>query len=515
VSVNGLCLIQRATLIILSILWHEAGLAFGQEHHDVKRLSPEIQKLVYDLRSDSPETRIEAAEALVALGSRADPALTDLLNALGDPEKQVRFCARKSLVNIGERAVDALAKVASNKEKKKLVRLVALQGLQDLGAKAGKAVPTLSLLLKAEDLDICREAALALGHTRELKAVAALRELLRAKEPDARAFAVFGLESTGREEALEPLFETINSESDSDVRRHAVEALGWFPNQSARVIPVLAKALREKSEDSSRNILADAATSALERIGPASVPTFVDIMTNSMFPLAVRVRLVEGVRALMAYDACLIEGKRHLKSDEIKALVIGLRTVLDDPELEIRLRACDSLAGMQAKAKESIPALNTLIRNKQGIERVVGARSLFEIDPEDSFSVAVLTQALADTDKAARVLAANAMYRCANAGKAGNAIPALQKALDDKEAEVRMSVASALGAAGAVAAVPSLIKALADEDASVRFNAAGALASIGPRAKSAIRALQEKLRDEDQKVREAARRALEIIREEK
>ncbi|MGF1580940.1 MAG: HEAT repeat domain-containing protein [Gemmataceae bacterium] len=75
---------------------------------------------------------------------------------------------------------------------------------------------------------------------------------------------------------------------------------------------------------------------------------------------------------------------------------------------------------------------------------------------------------------------------------AKDALPALVKALDDKELSVRGSVVKALGQIGAEAkdAVPALIKALKDKAKELREKAAYALGEIGPAAKDALPTLE-------------------------
>ena len=63
-----------------------------------------------------------------------------------------------------------------------------------------------------------------------------------------------------------------------------------------------------------------------------------------------------------------------------------------------------------------------------------------------------------------------------------SAVPALIKALKDKEAEVRSASAAALGAVGpeAKAAVSALVEALKDAESEVRVSAVEAIGGIGP-----------------------------------
>jgi HEAT repeat protein len=95
-----------------------------------------------------------------------------------------------------------------------------------------------------------------------------------------------------------------------------------------------------------------------------------------------------------------------------------------------------------------------------------------------------------------------------NLGKIGEpAIPALMKALQDKNLLVRRSAALVLAKIGPPA-IPDLAKALNNPDADVRSRAASALGGIGPEAKTALPQLVFLLQDSNAKVRSSAASAL-------
>jgi hypothetical protein len=100
-------------------------------------------------------------------------------------------------------------------------------------------------------------------------------------------------------------------------------------------------------------------------------------------------------------------------------------------------------------------------------------------------------------------------------GRAEIAVPALIKALSDKQERVRWRAASALGKIGSKAesAVSALIKALDDREWSVRWSSASALGKIGPKAKSAIPALEKLITtDQQELIKKAAKEALRKIK---
>ena len=92
-------------------------------------------------------------------------------------------------------------------------------------------------------------------------------------------------------------------------------------------------------------------------------------------------------------------------------------------------------------------------------------------------AVAVLRQAMKDSDADVRVLA------CRSLGKQGgnDASLALREALaGDMDADVRLAAAKALGRTGDPQAVPALGAALEDSDPAMQYRAVGALRQVAP-----------------------------------
>lgn len=89
-------------------------------------------------------------------------------------------------------------------------------------------------------------------------------------------------------------------------------------------------------------------------------------------------------------------------------------------------------------------------------------------------------------------------------------IATLVESLGDPDAEVRVNVATALANLGEVA-VPALVETLAHPRAERRVGAALALGRMGPEAKAAIPALLKALKDKEDVVRREASYALSRI----
>ncbi len=96
-------------------------------------------------------------------------------------------------------------------------------------------------------------------------------------------------------------------------------------------------------------------------------------------------------------------------------------------------------------------------------------------------------------------------------GESGDqrAVPALVKALEDKDRNVREAAAGALGNIGNASAVDPLLETLRDSDRSVRRSAAEALGRIGD--ERVIERLLPLLKDKDSDLRSAVAKALETM----
>ncbi len=104
-------------------------------------------------------------------------------------------------------------------------------------------------------------------------------------------------------------------------------------------------------------------------------------------------------------------------------------------------------------------------------------------------------------------------YRMIRRGYGSALVPALIKALGDKDEIVRTATAYALGEIGPATktVVLALVKALSDKHEYVREAAAGALGRISPGAKAAVPALEKARQDPVARVRRAAAAALKKI----
>jgi hypothetical protein len=118
-------------------------------------------------------------------------------------------------------------------------------------------------------------------------------------------------------------------------------------------------------------------------------------------------------------------------------------------------------------------------------------------------AVPELRAALADENALVRRAAARALVEIGPAARS-----ALQEAVANSDALVRRVALIELVRQGPAQALPALERALKDDDAEIRFAAVQALAGIQPRTDDIVRLLQQAQRDPAQAVRGPARAAL-------
>jgi hypothetical protein len=180
-------------------------------------------------------------------------------------------------------------------------------------------------------------------------------------------------------------------------------------------------------------------------------------------------------------------------------------------DFDVRSRAGDVFRALKIPAQEMKKPLLDLLYVKNSSVRCDVALRLGSLKPPQKDVVPELVRVLReDPEKHPRYCAASALASMGTAAK--EAVPALVEALTkDESLDVQDASADALGAMGtaASAAIPDLIRAFKeDKSREVRTASADALGEMGTAAKEAIPAFNAALKDPDDYVRGAARRAL-------
>ncbi|MBI4605967.1 MAG: HEAT repeat domain-containing protein [Planctomycetes bacterium] len=182
--------------------------------------------------------------------------------------------------------------------------------------------------------------------------------------------------------------------------------------------------------------------------------------------------------------------------------------------MEEQMEAGDAIEEI---GEEAVPFLLDRSASASARQQLRIQLSLQRIYSETEASDGLLVKALQRTEPevrraAASALAADAFGRPLAPEEArelsAEAVKAFIAALDDEDAEVRESAASALGRPGLAGAVPALTRALESPVKAVRVAAARALGAIGRAAEPAVPALKTALEKGHAPLREAAASSL-------
>ncbi len=174
--------------------------------------------------------------------------------------------------------------------------------------------------------------------------------------------------------------------------------------------------------------------------------------------------------------------------------------------LEVSRQDPKATAALREMGSNAVPGLIELLETKD----VSWRKRVWALQPRLPLRLRQLVWQKVPLPDAAGVRKAAATSLGIIGPEAKVAVPALTKALHDKELLVRSEAATALGRIGK-GAVPGLIEALQDKDSEVRYDAAYALGQIGADAEAAVSALIFTLKDTSEPVRSAAAASLATI----
>jgi HEAT repeat protein len=195
---------------------------------------------------------------------------------------------------------------------------------------------------------------------------------------------------------------------------------------------------------------------------------------------------------------------------------------LKSPDVEVRMKATQSLGDMGLDGAEAVPVLAKVMREDPEWRVQNGAAlALSKMAPASAAALHDLIAVLDGPDYWIRMNAVFALARLKSDARA--AIPALIKAtkeptnrtnLGSFQNTIQQAAALALGrvSAGTAEGVPALTEGLAaNDDHYTRVFFVRGLGEVGPEAKSAVPQLRQLLKHEDGWLRESAQEALQKI----
>jgi HEAT repeat protein len=199
-------------------------------------LLPGLEVITRGIRDPNVLVRRSTLDFLESLEDAAAPAVPSIVQALGDPDRFVRWAAARTLSKIGPvktaLSVPALAGLLQDPDLD--VSLVAAATLKSFGSDAKAAVPALTEATKVGDAEI---------------RVAALQALASIGVPDAASSIPGVIEALGN--------------TDARVRRAAAETLGSFGPRASAAVSALQGLLQDEDAEVRR-----AASDALLSIQP-------------------------------------------------------------------------------------------------------------------------------------------------------------------------------------------------------------------------------------------------------
>lgn len=418
---------------------------------------------------------------VVGFAVRHSRHMAYLVDSMAGPDREKRVAAAKELVK-GEQFMDAITGESISRK----VRIV--QALEDWAEK--EAVTQAVAFLKDPDKPVRDRIVLALvrigtksednlqavvngiadGDTNVRKACIAVLQILgqtdREKARRLLERALPDVSEKVREDALSRRNARVASKlikqvvdlmkANGAAREPGGTVLGALTDSREESVRLLMPLLSDKDDG-----ICSGAAAALGKVGsPTPVPKLIEVMHTRSAQVR---RIAIGALALIASPDC--EG----------ALTEAINNPDDDNEA--RAQAAVGLGRIATKT-----AIATLIKALHDKDLKVRIAAMDALAVGGTADLSAVTAALQDRDPEVRVLVATALGRMAT--PAANS--ALIRALDDPDPEVRQAAAKALGFPGNAGAVTALAARLGDTDGRVATACANALAEIGQAARPAL-----------------------------
>ncbi len=189
---------------------------------------------------------------------------------------------------------------------------------------------------------------------------------------------------------------------------------------------------------------------------------------------------------------------------EVREQVLALNT----SDVEELKRNVHRIGRMGEDAAAAAPALQKLLKHKDGLVRIHAALALARMQQSPPNAVQTVVDGLKSADPAQRSFAAAALAEMGP--QAGEALAELANSLDDRDGYVRLHAAEVLirHEEWSYRSLDTLLGCLTDKDENVRWLATYSLAELAPESPDAVAALAKATRDPVIKVQTGAVYAL-------
>lgn len=480
-------------------------------------------KLAQRMTTGGPDAwpaQVAAAEALLALGKEARPAVPTLHKMLPQVLRQRDGTLGRLIVltlrDIDEESLAAVAEPVGKllSERDPHVQYLAAAMLKRMGPRGTGAATALAGAADAENLHVMYEVGAALaavGGNAKPTAPALCRQLVSSvKRGDVRrcdllVAALRAIDETALEPAIPDLAGLLGHEDES-VRLLAARTLDRAGPAAANAAGQLVGAMRGQDEE--LRALASKALSAMESRAAATALAKVVAEGKGQARLTAAEVLAEMGPAAAPATAALSKAAGDADVEVAKAAIAALSAIgpdaqeaapvlakaLNHEDVDVARRAAAALGRIGPAAKPQAEALTAALRHRDTTVRDHAAASLAQIGRSP---VPVLVELVRGEDGRLRQWAAGALASFGDG--ADQSVPALAEALGSSDVRLAQTAAQSLGKLGpkAAPAVPALLKAIDAEDERLASYAMYALGAIGEAARSALPRLLEVAASED------------------
>lgn len=441
------------------------------------------------LTDASAAVRIQAAQALGSIGTRAASALPALIQLLQDSDETVRCKSAEALGKIGnhdERVSNALMGLLT--EPNPALQIAAAQALGTFKQNSSKAVTLLIPLLRHQEPALRQTAAESIRDIGMLddEALQLLEAGLRDEDSSARVSLAeaIGIIGTAAQELTPSLIDALQDENDR-VRALAAQALGKIgANAADLVVPALVRSLQDA--DARVAALAALALAELGDLAEEAVPSLIDALQH--------------VNPQVRANAAQALGNM---GESAASAHIALMGASQDAEGVVRSQAIVALGASQQRGAETDQALLAALEDVDPQVRAAAIEVLnHHAEPHPQLA-AVLPRLFEDPNDQVKYQAIRVLPSVV--GAQPWVIEVLcRRLLEDDNAWIREVAALALGRLGpnAIEAGPQLLRAAQTAEVLVRAQALRSLALIQP--PEALEAFAQALNDGEPKVRRAA-----------
>jgi len=409
--------------------------AHGRERFEVAerlgKIGPEaVPELAEALTSEDRSTHAALALALFRTGESGDAALFTLVSLLDEEAgPDLKLEAVQALGAIGPAAAPAVpGLVVALKDKDARVRAAAAATLGAIGPGAKRASRVLGDALRDPDAEVRRQAAGAIGEVGPAAAasVPALLRGIDGSDTEQTRLCVQALGQIGPEtKTIMPALEVQLKSANKDVREAAIRAVGNMGAEAKRAVPGLLNVVVVEQHEELKQAAADALVSlGEEAVGDTA-------------------KALKDERIAMRLAACAILARIGPAAGKAAT---ALGATLKDKSPEVRAAASAAIGALGAEGRSAVSAVASLLKDPDWKVRLAAASALGRIGPEAKGAVRNLVAALSDEEPEVRAAAASALGGIGPAAK--SAASALEGMKNDQSEAVRKAAEAALAALG-------------------------------------------------------------------